>query len=47
MCVRIINTCTVRDKAVYSFERYYNEAKNKNIPVIISGCMTEGTFGHI
>lgn len=40
---RIINTCTVRDKSIRSFERYYKEAANLNIPVIISGCMTEGS----
>lgn len=42
MSCRIINTCTVRDKSIRSFERYYKEAASLNIPVIISGCMTEG-----
>lgn len=43
---RIINTCTVRDKSIFSFERYYKEAERLHIPVIISGCMTEGFHFH-
>jgi threonylcarbamoyladenosine tRNA methylthiotransferase CDKAL1 len=39
---RIINTCTVRDKSISSFENLYKEAKKRNIPVVIAGCMTEG-----
>ena len=39
---RIINTCTVRDKSIASFENLYREAQQKHIPVVIAGCMTEG-----
>ena len=39
---RLINTCTVRDKSIASFENLYREAQQKHIPVVIAGCMTEG-----
>ena len=45
--VRIINTCTVRDKSITSFENLYREAEQKHIPVVIAGCMTEGCFSDI
>lgn len=45
--VRIINTCTVRDKSITSFENLYREAEQKHIPVVIAGCMTEGIYSDI
>lgn len=45
--VRIINTCTVRDKSITSFENLYREAEQKHIPVVIAGCMTEGIYSDV
>lgn len=38
---RVINTCTVRDKSVNSFQSLYDEAKRSGKTVVIAGCMTE------
>ena len=38
---RVINTCTVRDKSVNSFQSLYDEAKRMGKAVVIAGCMTE------
>lgn len=38
---RVINTCTVRDKSVSSFQSLYDEAKKSGKAVVIAGCMTE------
>lgn len=38
---RVINTCTVRDKSVNSFQSLYDEAKRSGKAVVIAGCMTE------
>ena len=37
---RVINTCTVRDKSIQSFQSLYQQAKNNGSAVVIAGCMT-------
>lgn len=40
MTFRVINTCTVRDKSIQSFQSLYQQAKKNGSAVVIAGCMT-------